>query len=109
MSKRIYDPATVRGLLAERERNGWSLGELSRRSGVPVGTLSTWAAKAAWARQEDAQAEGGFAEVLLAADGGESGNSTVRLRHDSGWSVELHGDAATALASKLAEAITRCS
>jgi lambda repressor-like predicted transcriptional regulator len=57
MPKRNYDPAMVRALLAERERNRWSLGEISRRSGVPVGTLSSWAAKAMRSRQADADAQ----------------------------------------------------
>jgi lambda repressor-like predicted transcriptional regulator len=105
MPKRNYDPAMVRALLAERERNSWSLGELSRRSGVPVGTLSSWAAKAMRSRQADADAQ--FAEVVLAPTSCD-GDAMVRLQHGSGWAIELHGAAAMALVAKLAEVVTRC-
>ena len=109
MEKRIYDPAMVRDLLAERERNGWSLGELSRRSGIPVGTLSTWSAKAARSRHDGAPPTDGFAEVVLAPPDSECGNTMARLRHASGWAIDLQGEAAIVVATKLAEAITRCS
>ena len=61
----MYDPAVVRSLLAERERNSWSLGELSRRSGIPVGTLGTWSAKERLSR-EAAESREGFTEVVMA-------------------------------------------
>jgi hypothetical protein len=109
MPKRIYDPALVRSLLAERERNMWSLGELSRRSGIPVGTLSTWSAKEQRLRREVAEPQSGFTEVVMAADATGPDDSMVRLRHDNGWAVELHGAAAITIATKLAEAISRCS
>lgn len=106
MGKRIYDSARIRSLLADRERHGWSLGELSRRSGVPVGTLSNWAARA---RQAPATpAARGFAEIVLGSGRPSTDAATVVLRNDAGWTAELHGDAAMALAAKLAEAITRC-
>lgn len=35
----------MRALLAEREREGLTFEELSRRSGVPAGTLGWWSAK----------------------------------------------------------------
>jgi hypothetical protein len=109
MPKRIYDPSVVRSLLAERERNSWSLGELSRRSGIPVGTLSTWSAKEQRLRRETAEAQGGFAEVVMVPDTTDLEDSTVRLRHDNGWTVELRGKVAVTIANKLAEAIARCS
>jgi hypothetical protein len=105
MPKRNYDPAMVRALLAERERNSWSLGELSRQSGVPVGTLSNWAAKAA--RSRDIDADGQFAEVVLAPTSCDA-DAMVRLQHGSGWAIELHGAAAMTLVTKLAESVTRC-
>lgn len=109
MPKRIYDPSLVRSLLAERERNSWSLGELSRRSGIPIGTLGTWAAKEQRMRRETTGSQDGFTEVVMAADVGGRGEPTIRLRHDRGWTIELHGDDAFAIATKLAEAIARCS
>jgi hypothetical protein len=45
MPKRIYDPVMIRRLLAERATNQWSPGKLSRRSGIPLGTLGNWAAR----------------------------------------------------------------
>lgn len=105
MPKRNYDPSMIRALLAERERNSWSLGELSRRSGIPVGTLSNWAAKAA--RSGPSHADAQFTEVVLAPTAAD-GDAMVRLQHGSGWAIELHGVAAMALATKLAEAVTRC-
>ena len=109
MSKRIHEPELIRSLLAERERNMWSLGELSRRSGVPVGTLGTWSAKEQRLRREAAQSRSGFTEVVMATDVAGGGDSAVRFRHDNGWTIELHGEVAVAIATKLAEAITRCS
>ncbi len=41
----IYDPATVRRLLAERDRSGESYAELSLRSGIPAGTLAAGSRK----------------------------------------------------------------
>ena len=38
-----HDPASIRRLLTDRERSGESYASLSRRSGVPVGTLAWWA------------------------------------------------------------------
>lgn len=106
MAKRSYDPAKFRSLLAERMRHGWSLGELSRRSGVAVGTLSSWAARAR--RAPAMPAERGFDEVIVPSARSSTDAATVVLRNDAGCTAELHGDAALALAAKLAEAITRC-
>lgn len=108
MPKRVYDPSLIQSLLAERERNSWSLGELSRRSGIPIGTLGTWAAKEQRMRHQTAGPQEGFTEVVMATAAGRS-DSTVRFRHDSGWTIDLHGDDAFAIATKLAEAIARCS
>ncbi len=79
MPKRIYDRALVRSLLAERERNSWSLGELSRRSGIPVGTLSTWSAKEQRLRREAAEPQTGFTEVVIASDAMAPESSAVPL------------------------------
>lgn len=35
----------IKGLLRDREREGLTLAELSRRSGVPAGTLASWMAR----------------------------------------------------------------
>ena len=109
MAKRIYDRSTVRSLLAERARNGWSLGELSRRSGVPVGTLSTWVARQRRTAGGPTTAATGFREVVVTDAAADDRTAGVLLRHASGWTVELQGAAATVVAMKLAEALTRCS
>ncbi len=36
------DPERMRSVLAKRDRHGWSLAELSRRSGLPVWKLRWW-------------------------------------------------------------------
>lgn len=107
MPKRIYDPATIRQLLDERATNQWSLGELSRRSGIPLGTLSTWAARDRRQAAASRKVTGGFAEVVVSNVVSE-GDASVMISHESGWMVELHGAAATMVATKLAEALTRC-
>jgi threonine synthase len=110
MPRRSYDPSTIRSLLAERARNRWSLGELSRRTGIPTGTLGTWAARARRAEVESsAPATVGFREVVVTDEIADDRSATVLLRHESGWTVELHGAAAAAVAAKLAEAVARCS
>jgi hypothetical protein len=109
MRKRTYDPALVQSLLSDRKRNGWTLGELSRRSGIPIGTLGTWAAKEQRLHHKVAGSHEGFTEVVLAAEPTGQGDSAVRFRHDSGWTIELRGDEASAVAAKIAEAIARCS
>lgn len=109
MPRRSYDPSLIQSLLAERARHRWSLGELSRRSGVPVGTLSTWAARAQDAPDAARASATGFTEVVVAGAAVEDKTAMVLLRHESGWTAELHGAAATTVATKLAEAITRCS
>ena len=108
MSNRRYDRSTIESLLAERARNRWSLGELSRRSGVPTGTPSTWAARAQRAEANPSAAGAGFAEVVLTDALAEGAVATVVLRHASGWTVDLRGAAATTVAVKLVEALTRC-
>ena len=51
----------------------------------------------------------GFAEVVVTDAAPHDRAATVLLRHESGWTAELHGAAATTVATKLAEALTRCS
>ena len=112
MPKRIYDPAVIRELLAERARHSWSLGELSRQSGVPVGTLSTWAARERRSHPPLPSPAVGFTEVVVADTSPppcSASAATVFLRHDSGWTAELHGEAATVAAKRLVEALTGCS
>ena len=112
MPKRIYDPAVIRELLAERARHSWSLGELSRRSGVPVGTLSTWAARERRSQVPLPTPAVGFTELLVADTSPPAGTATVAsvfLRHETGWTAELHGEAATVVAANLVEALTGCS
>jgi hypothetical protein len=112
MPKRIYDPAVIRDLLAERARHSWSLGELSRRSGVPVGTLSTWAARERRSLQPLPPPTAAFTEAIPIDPPQATGTpsiATVLLRHSSGWTAELRGEAATVAAAKLVEALTRCS
>jgi hypothetical protein len=108
MPKRTYDPAMIRRLLNERASNQWSLGELSRRSGIPLGTLGTWAARARHQAAASSKASRGFAEVVV-SDAAAEEDASVLLRHESGWMVELHGAAAAMVATRLAEALTRCS
>lgn len=109
MAKRIYAPSTIRSLLAERARNRWSLSELSRRSGIPTGTLGTWAARAQRAKAQRPAVAEGFSEVVVTDTGPHDRDAAIVLRHESGWTAELHGAAAIAVATKLAEALTRCS
>lgn len=108
MPKRRYDRSTIDSLLAERARNRWSLGELSRRSGIPTGTLGTWAARARREAANPPSADKGFAELVVTDAPADDMVATVLLRHASGWAVELHGAAATTIAVKLSEALTRC-
>ena len=54
----------IRALLAERERDGLTFTELSRRSGVPAGTLGWWAGKLRRAR--DARSRVEFVELKVA-------------------------------------------
>ena len=48
-------------LLAERDREGWTLAELSRRSGVPESTLQRWSRRL---RREHALVPQPFIEVV---------------------------------------------
>jgi len=48
-------------LLAERDRKGWTLAELSRRSGVPESTLQRWSRRL---RSERAHVAQPFVEVV---------------------------------------------
>jgi hypothetical protein len=45
MTDRARRRAWIMRLLGEREREGLTLAELSRRSGEPVGTLASWMAR----------------------------------------------------------------
>lgn len=45
MTDRARRRAWIRRLLREREREGLTIAELSRRSGEPVGTLASWMAR----------------------------------------------------------------
>ena len=53
--------AVYERLLAERDREGWSLPELSRQSGVPESTLQRWHRRL---KRERALAPRPFVEVL---------------------------------------------
>ena len=53
--------AAYEQLLAEREREGWTLAELSRRSGVPESTLQRWGRRL---RSERALVPQPFVEVV---------------------------------------------
>ena len=57
-----HDPALIRGLLAEREESGESYASLSRRSGIPTGTLASWAHRE---RQRDSGASSAFIELRV--------------------------------------------
>jgi hypothetical protein len=57
----------IRRLLAEREKSGESYASLSRRSGIPTGTI------ASWAHREQRRGRGGspaFVELRVKDDGG---------------------------------------
>jgi hypothetical protein len=60
----MYREQQMRALLAERDRDGLTFGELSRRSGVPAGTLASWAFKLR--RKDSAKSKVGFVELKLA-------------------------------------------
>lgn len=70
-----HDPARVRRLLAEREESRESYAALSRRSGIPVGTLASWAHRE---RQRDPAAASAFVEVRVKDEGRSSPLSSSR-------------------------------
>ena len=76
--------AVYERLLSERDREGWSLPELSRRSGVPASTLQRWHRRL---QRERALAPRPFVEVVAVAEPVPSEPIEVRLR--SGRSVLL--------------------
>lgn len=71
-------------LLAERDREGWSLPELSRRSGVPESTLQRWHRRL---RRERELAPRSFVEIVAVQDAPPTERVEVLLR--SGRSIFL--------------------
>ena len=55
----------VKGLLAERQRRGWTYRELSRHCGLAVSTLTSWAWKL---RRERSQSGGSAAFVEIGVE-----------------------------------------
>jgi hypothetical protein len=64
-----HDPARIRRLLAEREKSGESYGSLSRRSGIPIGTLASWMHRE---RQRDPGRSAAFVELRVRKDDGDA-------------------------------------
>ncbi len=70
----------MRELFALRDREGWTLRELSAASDVPEGTLSWWRSEI---RRRDAQLAPDFVEVVVCADETDaSGGPDAALRFE---------------------------
>lgn len=76
--------------LAERERQGWSWAELSRRTAVPVWTLRWWARrgrKAATRRES----RGGFVAVAV-REPARAEAAPIEVVSPTGWCVRVPAD-----------------
>lgn len=67
--ERAQQRELIRRLLSGREHDGLALAELSRRSGVPIGTLASWVARLRGeeevdAANESARPSAGFVELV---------------------------------------------
>lgn len=113
MAKRLHSRAKIARVLGERDAHGWSYAETSRRTGIPTGTLASWARRL---RQERRRSSPQFVEVVAAADpGGESAPgersahvSSARIAHPSGMMIELEGEAAMRVAQGILAALGSC-
>jgi hypothetical protein len=103
----------MRRWLALREERGLTFGELSRRTGVPRGTLGHWAWKL---RREDARGSDarrrGFVE-LVAQDGGpgapaEPSGSRIEIVLEGGRRVVVSGDFVEAALERVLRVLARC-
>lgn len=72
----------MRRLLVRREREGLTLAELSRRTGIPAGTLGWWSSRL---RREASRAPAGFVELKPRAE------TPVRGDRDGKLEVVLDG------------------
>lgn len=93
----------VQRWLRVREREGVSFAEIARRSGIPVGTLASWAHRLRQPAPEQAQ---GFVEVVTSgAPGGRPFHDAdvITLRARSGARIELRGRFAEQVAARVLE------
>lgn len=95
----------MRALLAERERDGLTFDELSRRSGVPAGTLGWWAGKLR--RQREARARVEFVELKV-ADVSPAPRAMVEIVTRSERRVLVDLDADPEHVARLVAALERC-
>jgi hypothetical protein len=72
-------------LLARRERDGLSLRQLSKESGIPSGTLAWWSWRLRQQPDDGQGAAGGFVEVVTSSR--VDGEVIVRL--ENGVAVEV--------------------
>ena len=98
------DRGEVERWLRVREREGLSFAEISRRSGIPVGTLANWSQRLR--RDDGREAATGFVEaVAIGAAGGEreGDGDLVTVRSASGARLELRGRFADRVITRLLE------
>jgi hypothetical protein len=103
----------MRRWLALREKRGLTFGELSRRTGVPRGTLGYWAWKL---RQEDARGSGarggGFVELIAQESGPgappESAGAQIEIVLERGRRVVVGGDFVEAALERVLRVLARC-
>ncbi len=113
MTKSQHRRAEMVRNLALRETEGLTFDELARRTGIPVGTLSTWSRRL---RLEDERRDNlSFVEIVELAQSEEpipqheDEEACVNMRHPSGAVIEFHGAAAIAATSKILEDLTSWS
>jgi len=98
----------MRRWLARRERFGLTLRELSRETGVPVGTLGHWAWKLRRERgaRESGASGSGFVELVASAGEAAEGRIEIVLRGER--RVIVSGGFDEAWLSRVVRALERC-
>jgi hypothetical protein len=97
----------MRRWLARRERLGLTLRELSRETGVPVGTLGHWAWKL---RRRDSAARGqhsGFVE-LVPGSGASYESGPIEIVLERGRRLLVDGDVDEGALQRVVRALERC-
>ena len=95
----------MRALLAERERGGLTFEELSRRSGVPAGTLGWWAAKLR--RQRGSRSHVEFVELKV-SDVSPAPRTRVEIVTRSERRILVDLDANPEHVARLVAALEQC-
>ena len=113
MSTRRHQRSDMQRYLALRESHYLTFEELSRRTGVPAGTLSSWSYRLR--REAVDEVEPSFVGLVAADDhpselsDARHEGSLLRVRHPSGMEIEFEGDAALVAAESLLREITSWS